>query len=205
MMAETVINSASDTVGQVNARCQAEWTSVQAHEQAATCFQVILTCHLWQNPWMSWSPWKPDCHDYLVSGAAHPYLCDPSPSLWCPFGPRPYLDHGPFCQFSRDPAVVMEAVQEAASSPHAIRHSPVAPSHGKIRILQKDPARKPGTVKPVPGRNLLNVNRHYSPGLKNQCYLFCIMQKLGRCGKYIRSLAIPLQTSFTVYVMHLYK
>jgi hypothetical protein len=42
------------------------------------------------------------------------------------------------------------------------------------------------------GGNLLNANKFYSPGQKNQRYLFCIMQKLVQCGEYIRSLAIPL-------------
>jgi hypothetical protein len=30
---------------------------------------------------------------------------------------------------------------------------------------------------------------------------FCIMRKLGQCGKYIQSLAIPLLTSFTVLLL----
>jgi hypothetical protein len=46
---------------------------------------------------------------------------------------------------------------------------------------------------------LLNVNKFYSSGQKNQCYLFCIMQKFVQCGKYFRSHAVPPYTSFTVY------
>jgi hypothetical protein len=44
---------------------------------------------------------------------------------------------------------------------------------------------------------LLNVNKFYSPGQKNQCYLFCIMRKFAQCGKYFRSHAVPPYTSFT--------
>jgi hypothetical protein len=54
------------------------------------------------------------------------------------------------------------------------------------------------TAKLVQGGNLLSVNKFFSPGQKNRCYLFCIMRKIGQCGKYIRSLAFPLWTSFTV-------
>jgi hypothetical protein len=43
--------------------------------------------------------------------------------------------------------VVVAVVQEAASSPsHAIHRSPVAPSHGKIHILQKDPTQNPSIL-----------------------------------------------------------
>jgi hypothetical protein len=48
------------------------------------------------------------------------------------------------------------------------------------------------------GGNLLNVNKFYSPGQKNQCYLFCITRKFVQCGKYFRSHAVPPYTSFTV-------
>jgi hypothetical protein len=46
---------------------------------------------------------------------------------------------------------------------------------------------------------LINVNKSYSPGQKNQCYLFCIMRKFVQCGKYFRSHAVPPYTSFTVF------
>jgi hypothetical protein len=46
---------------------------------------------------------------------------------------------------------------------------------------------------------LLNVNKCYSPGQKNQCHLFCIMRKFVQCGKYFRSHAVPPYTSFTVF------
>jgi hypothetical protein len=46
---------------------------------------------------------------------------------------------------------------------------------------------------------LLKVKKIYSPGQKNQCYLFCIMRKFVKCGKYFRSHAVPPYTSFTVY------
>jgi hypothetical protein len=46
---------------------------------------------------------------------------------------------------------------------------------------------------------LLNVNKFYSPGQRNQCYLFCIRRKFVQCGKYFRSHAVPPYTSFTVY------
>jgi hypothetical protein len=42
------------------------------------------------------------------------------------------------------------------------------------------------------------VNKFYILGQNNQCYLFCILRKLGQCVKHIRSLVIPLWTSFTV-------
>jgi hypothetical protein len=42
-------------------------------------------------------------------------------------------------------------------------------------------------------------NKFYSPGQKNQCYLFCIMRKFVQCGKYFRSHAVPPYTSFTVH------
>jgi hypothetical protein len=45
---------------------------------------------------------------------------------------------------------------------------------------------------------LLNGNKFYSPGQKNQCYLFCIMRKFVQCGKYFRSHAVPPSTCFTV-------
>jgi hypothetical protein len=45
---------------------------------------------------------------------------------------------------------------------------------------------------------LLNVNKFYSPGQKNECYLFCIMRKFVQCGKYFRSHAVPPYTRFTV-------
>jgi hypothetical protein len=47
---------------------------------------------------------------------------------------------------------------------------------------------------------LLNVNKFYSPGQKNQCYLFCKLRKFVQCGKYFRSHAVPPYTSFTVIV-----
>jgi hypothetical protein len=46
---------------------------------------------------------------------------------------------------------------------------------------------------------LLNVNKFYRPGQKNQCYLFCIMRKFVQCGKYFLSHAVPPYTSFTVF------
>jgi hypothetical protein len=46
---------------------------------------------------------------------------------------------------------------------------------------------------------VLNVNKFYSPGQKNQCYLFCIVRKFVHCGKYFRSHAVPPYTRFTVF------
>jgi hypothetical protein len=56
-------------------------------------------------------------------------------------------------------AVVVAVVQEDASSPsHAIHHSPVAPSHEKIHILRKDPAKKSKYTVLVPTKtSLLSV------------------------------------------------
>jgi hypothetical protein len=44
------------------------------------------------------------------------------------------------------------------------------------------------------------VNKFYSPGQKNQCYLFCIMRKFVQRGKYFRSHAVPPYTSVTVRI-----
>jgi hypothetical protein len=48
------------------------------------------------------------------------------------------------------------------------------------------------------------VNKFYSPGQKNQCYLFCIIRKFVQCGKYFRSHAVPPYTSFTVLGLNTY-